>query len=206
MSALARYRQNGFSLLELVIAMVLTALLAVMAMQPVLRALQTRAQVAGNLAAIDTLRFVTERIVRELRQVRYDAQGNGFQLIALDPIAGADNASSGLCFSRVGGSVGTTYANLAIRRNGTNASLDNVSWPGCVALSPKLLADNVSALRFDYWTYGSGTPIGLALDDSAFGTKLAFIDVTLSVTANGGPAVSYRSRVVLRNGAWGTAK
>lgn len=206
MSALARYRQNGFSLLELVIAMVLTALLAVMAMQPVLRALQARAQVAGNLAAIDTLRFVTERIVRELRQVRYDAQGNGFQLIALDPIAGPGNASSGLCFSRGGGSVGTTYANLAIRRHGTIASLDNVSWPGCVALSPKTLADNVSTLRFDYWSYGSGTPMALALNDSAFGTKLAFIDVTLSVTANGSPAVSYRSRVVLRNGAWGTAK
>lgn len=199
-------RQQGFSLLELVIAMVLTGLLAAMAMQPVLRALQARASVANNLAAVDALRYATERMVRELRQVRYDAQGSGFQLAALDPIAGSGNASSGLCFNRVGGAAGATTASVALRQGGTLATFDNVGWPGCAAVSPKTLADRVSALRFDYWTYGSGTPVALALNDSAFGRKLAFIDVTLSVTPNNGPAVSYRSRVVLRNGAWGAAK
>ena len=108
MVAPARFREAGFSLLELVITMVLTALLAVLAMQPVVRALQARSRVAGNLAAIDALRFATERMVRELRQVRYDAQGSGFQLAALDPIAGISSASGGLCFTRVGGNAGTT--------------------------------------------------------------------------------------------------
>lgn len=206
MAARIPSRQKGFSLLELVIAMVLTALLAVMAMQPVLRALQARATVADNLAAVDALRYATERMVRELRQARYDAQGSGFQLAALDPIAGSSNASSGLCFTRVGGAAGATYASVSLRQSGALATLDNVAWPGCASVSPKTLADKVSALRFDYWTYGSGTPVALALTDSAFGTKLAFIDVTLSVTPNNGPAVSYRSRVVLRNGAWGAAK
>ena len=83
MAARIPSRQKGFSLLELVIAMVLTALLAVMAMQPVLRALQARATVADNLAAVDALRYATERIVRELRQARYNAQGTGFQLAAI---------------------------------------------------------------------------------------------------------------------------
>ncbi len=206
MAVPTRFRANGFSLLELVIAMVLTALLAVFAMQPVLSALQARSRVAGNLAAIDALRFATERMVRELRQVRYDAQGSGFQLAALDPVAGTSSASRGLCFTRVGGSAGATYASLALRQTGTTATLDQVSWPGCVAAGPKLLADRVSALRFDYWSYGSGTPVALALNDPAFGTKLAFIDITLSVTPNDGPAVSYRSRAVLRNGAWGATK
>ncbi len=206
MAARISSRQQGFSLLELVIAMVLTGLLAVMAIQPVMRALQARATVAGNLAAVDALRYATERMVREMRQVRYDAQGSGFQLAALDPIAGTSSASSGLCFNRVGGAAGATYASLSLRQSGTLATLDNVAWPGCTAASPKTLADKVSSLRFDYWTYGSGTPVALALNDSAFGKKLAFIDVTLSVTPNNGPAVSYRSRVVLRNGAWGAAK
>ena len=206
MVAPARFREAGFSLLELVITMVLTALLAVLAMQPVVRALQARSRVAGNLAAIDALRFATERMVRELRQVRYDAQGSGFQLAALDPIAGISSASGGLCFTRVGGNAGTAYTSLALRQSGTTATLDQVSWPGCAAASPKTLADRVSSLRFDYWSHGSGTPVALALNDAAFGTKLAFIDITLSVTPNDGPAVSYRSRVVLRNGAWGAAK
>ncbi len=206
MVAPARFREAGFSMLELVITMVLTALLAVSAMQPVVRALQARTQVAGNLAAIDALRFATERMVRELRQVRYDAQGSGFQLVALDPVAGTSSASQGLCFTRVGGGAGNSYASLTLRQTGTAATLDAVSWPGCAAAAPKTLADRVSSLRFDYWSHGSGTPVALALNDAAFGTKLAFIDITLAVTPNGGPAVSYRSRVVLRNGAWGAAK
>ncbi len=202
----ARLRQAGFSMLELVITMVLTSVLAVLAMQPVMSALQARSRVAGNLAAIDALRFATERMVRELRQVRYDAQGSGFQLAALDPVAGSSSASRGLCFTRVGGDAGNSHTSLALRQTGTTATLDQVSWPGCAAVGPRTLADRVSSLRFDYWSHGSGTPVALALNDAAFGTKLAFIDITLAVTPNGGPAVSYRSRVVLRNGAWGAAK
>ncbi len=199
--------QQGFSLLELVIVMVLTGLLAVMAMQPILRAIQARTTVANNLGAIDALRYATERIVRELRQVRYDAQGSGFQLVSLIPIAGTTNASNGICFTRVGGSAGGIYSSIAIRQNGTQATLDNVTFPTCAAVAPNALADKVGTLRFDYWSYGSGsTPVALALTDASFGTKLSFIDVTLSVTPNNGAAVSYRSRVVLRNGAWGAPK
>lgn len=199
-------RQHGFSLLELVIVMVLTSLLAVMAMQPVLRALQARSAVAANLAAVDTLRFATERIVRELRQMRYDADGTGFQILPLTALAGSSSASTGLCFVRAGGSNGVSNASLAIRQSGSSATLDSVGWPNCAAANPRHLAEQVSSLRFDYWTYGNGTPMALALNDSAFGTKLAFIDVTLSVVPGSGPAVSQRTRVVLRNGAWGAAK
>ncbi len=199
--------QHGFSLIELVVAMVLTSLLAVAAMQPVLRALQARSAVAGNLAAIDGLRYATERMLRELRQVRYDAQGAGFQLLPLDAIAGSTNASAGLCFSRAGGSGGNAWSSLLFRKNGALATLDTVSYPGCTAVAPATLSDKVSALRFDYWSYGSGsTPVALALNDSQFGTKLAFIDITMSAISTSGSNVSYRSRVVLRNGAWGAAK
>lgn len=199
--------QQGFSLLELVIVMVLTALLAVMAMQPILRAIQARATVANNLGSIDTLRYASERIVRELRQVRYDARGAGFQLIALNPIAGAVNASSGLCFLRVGGIAGNALSGIAIRQSGTQATLDNIAFPACAAVAPNRLADKLSALRFDYWSFGSGsTPVALALSDPLFGSRLAFIDITMSVTPNDGAPVSYRARVVLRNGAWGATK
>ncbi len=203
-------RQHGFSLIELVIAMVLTSLLAVAAMQPVLRAIQARSAVAGNLSAIDSLRYATERMVRELRQVRHDAQGSGFQLIPLNAIAGSSNASSGLCFSRAGGNGGNAWTSLALRQTGTLATLDTVSFPACAASSPATLADRVASLRFDYWAYGSAgngsAPVALALTDPAFGSKLSFIDITLTVTPANGAPVSHRSRVVLRNGAWGVAK
>ncbi len=207
MNTHASVHQHGFSLIELVVAMVLTSMLAVAAMQPVLRTLQARAAVAGNLAAIDGLRYATERMLRELRQVRYDAQGTGFQLLPLDAIAGTSSASAGLCFSRAGGSAGSSWSSLSFRKSGTLATLDTVSYPGCTATAPSTVADKVSALRFDYWAYGSsGTPVALALNDAAFGTKLSFIDITLTVTPDSGTPVSHRSRVVLRNGAWGVAK
>ena len=94
MNAQPTVHQHGFSLIELVVAMVLTSMLAVAAMQPVLRAIQARSAVASNLSAIDGLRYATERMVRELRQVRYDAQGTGFQLLPLDAIAGTTSASA----------------------------------------------------------------------------------------------------------------
>ena len=207
MNAHPPIHQHGFSLIELVVAMLLTSMLAVAAMQPVLRALQARAAVAGNLSAIDGLRYATERMLRELRQVRYDAQGTGFQLLPLDAIAGSTNASAGLCFSRAGGSAGNAWSSLSFRKSGALATLDAVSYPGCGTSSPSTLADKVSAMRFDYWTYGSGSaPVALALNDAAFGTKLSFIDITLTVTPANGTPVSHRSRVVLRNGAWGVAK
>lgn len=199
--------EQGFSLLELVVVMVLTATLAVAAMQPILSAFRARSAVATNLSAIDGLRYATERIVRELRQTRYNAQGSGFLLAPLDPIAGSSNASAGLCFTRVGGHAGGTLASVAVRRNGKLATLDRVTYPGCTAVGPQTLADRVASLRFDYWSYGSdSTPVALALTDSQFGTRLAFIDITMTANASDGSPVSYRTRVVLRNGAWGAAK
>ena len=94
MNAQTSVHQHGFSLIELVVAMVLTSMLAVAATQPVLRAIQARAAVTSNLSAIDGLRYATERMVRELRQVRYDAQGTGFKLTPLDAIAGTTSASA----------------------------------------------------------------------------------------------------------------
>lgn len=199
--------QHGISLIELVVVMVLTSTLAVAAMQPILAAFKARAAVASNLSAIDGLRYATERIVRELRQTRYDAQGSGFLLLPLDPIAGSSNASNSLCFTRVGGTAGSAHASIAVRRSGQLATLDRVIYPGCSAASPQALAERIGSLRFDYWSYGSGsTPVALALNDSQFGTKLAFIDITMSAISTSGSNVSYRSRVVLRNGAWGAAK
>jgi prepilin-type N-terminal cleavage/methylation domain-containing protein len=199
--------EQGFSLLELVIVIVLISILAVAAMQPILTAFQARSMVATNLSIIDALRYATERIVRELRQTRYDAQSSGFLLVPLDPISGSSNASAGLCFTRVGGDTGSTHTSIAIRASDTLATLDRVAYPGCAAASPQTLADRMASLRFDYWSYGSsGAPVALTLTDSQFGTQLAFIDITLTASANSGSPVSYRSRVVLRNGVWGAPK
>ena len=90
---------------------------------------------------------------------------------------------------------------------GTLATLDYVTLPACTASSPKTLADNISGVRFDYWRFGSGsTPLPLALTDPQFTTLLAYVDIALSAIPATGLPISYRTRVLLRNGAWGTKK
>ncbi len=208
MDTLRASSQSGFSLLELVLVMVLTAVLAVMSLQPLIGAFRARAEVAGNITAIDALRYSTERLARELRQARFDAQGSGFQITALDPISGIANASRGICFTRVGGSSGDSLATLAAQLVSGVASLGTAtSYPGCATASPQVLANRVTTLRFDYWSYGStAVPQALSITDPNFGKLLAFIDITMAVSTPDATVVTYPTRVVLRNGAWGETK
>ncbi len=208
MDTLPPSAQSGFSLLELVLVMVLTAVLAMMSLQPLIGAFRARAEVAGNIAAIDALRYSTERLARELRQARYDAPGNGFQVRPISPVSGMANASSGICFTRSGGSTGDSLATLAAQWSGGVASLGTAaSFPGCAMAAPQVLANRVTTLRFDYWSFGANAvPQALSVTDPDFGKLLSFIDITMSVSTPDATIVTYPTRVVLRNGAWGEAK
>ena len=202
---------QGFTLIEVVIVIVLSGILASAAVQPLIQAFTARARVANNLDAIDGLRYATERIVREMRQTQYDTAGTGFQLKALDYASSSGNASNGICFKRSGGSTGTSTANIALRKSGTLLTLDQgVSYPACNAVQANTLAANVSNLLFTFWSYGStSTPVALAVGNANFGQLLSFIDITLTITPAGNAGVTpvtLQSRVVLRNGAWGAAK
>ncbi|MEO0316788.1 MAG: hypothetical protein RL404_465 [Pseudomonadota bacterium] len=208
MDILRAHPQAGFSLLELVLVMVLTSVLAIMSIQPLIGAFRARAEVAGNVTAIDALRYATERLAREIRQARFDTAGSGFQVRPLDLISGVANASRSICFTRVGGAAGNSLTTLAAGLSGSSASLDTVaSYPGCAAVSPQVLANRVTTLKFEYWTYGtSSVPQALSTTDPNFGKLLAFIDITMSVSTPDGTIVTYPTRVVLRNGAWGETK
>ncbi len=202
---------RGFTLIEVVIVIVLTGILAAASVQPLIQAFTARARVANNLDAVDSLRYATERIVRELRQTQFDAAGSGFQLKALDYTSSSASSSNGICFKRSGGTTGTSVASIALRKSGTLATLDqSTSYPGCSAVLPNTLSDKVANLQFTYWSFGStATPVALTVGDANFGRLLNFIDITLTITPAGNSGVtpvSLRTRVVLRNGAWGAAK
>lgn len=212
MDAFPFRRSQGFSLLELVVVIALTGVLAAAAVQPLIQALNARARVAANLEAIDGLRYATLRVVRELRQARYEAAaGAAFQVKATDAASAAATGSAGICFRRSGGVDGNAQATVAVRQSGGSVTLDSgTSLPACAATSPSQLAARVTGLRFDYWAYGNGgagaAPVALAVGDPNFATLLSFVDVTLTVASADGAPVSYRTRVALRNGPWGAAK
>lgn len=202
---------RGFTLIEVVIVIVLTGILASASVQPLIQAFTARARVVNNLDVIDGLRYATERIVREVRQAQYDAAGSGFQLKALDYASSSGNTSNGICFKRSGGSTGTSMASIAVRKSGALVTLDQgITYPTCSALQANTLAGNVSNLQFTYWSYGStSTPVALAVGDASFGLLLSFIDITQTITPVGNSGVTpltLHTRVVLRNGPWGAAK
>lgn len=202
---------RGFTLIEVVIVIVLTGILAAVSVQPLIQAFTARARVVNNLDAVDSLRYATERIVRELRQTQFDAAGSGFQLKALDYTNGSGSSSNGICFKRSGGTTGTSLASIALRKSSTLVTLDqSTTYPGCSAVLANTLTDKVSNLQFTYWSFGStATPVALAVGDANFGRLLNFIDITLTITPSGTSGVTpvtLRTRVVLRNGAWGAAK
>lgn len=202
---------RGFTLIEVVIVIVLSGILASAAVQPLIQAFSARARVANNLEAIDGLRYATERIVREVRQTQYDAAGTGFQLKALDYASSGSNISNGICFKRSGGAIGSSIANIALRKSGSRVTLDqDTTYPTCSNVQANTLTGNVSNLQFNYWSFGSSsTPVALAVGDANFGLLLSFIDITLTITPvgiSGATPLTQHTRVVLRNGAWGAAK
>lgn len=209
MTAQPSARASGFTLIELIIVIVLTGILAAASVQPLVQTLSMRTGVDNNLKTIDNLSYATERMVRELRQTYFDPiGGTGFQLQPLNVTSSSGNTSGGICFQRAGGSDGKNLATIALRRSGSMISFDAATnFPGCTAVNPQTLADNATALQFTYWTYGSGTQAtALAIGDPGFTKKLHFIDITVSLANSSGAQVSHTTRVVLRNGAWGAAK
>ena len=203
------FSATGFTLIELIIVMLLTSVLAMAALPPLTQVLRARARLHNHLDAVDSLRYATERMVRELRQTHYDATGGGFQITPIDPVTSGSASSTGLCLRRTGGVDGTSWSSVAFRKSGNVVTLDPaISLSNCSAAQPQTLATEVSQLQFDFWSYGSGAaPVALATNHPSFGQLLSFVDITMSVLpADTSTALRHRSRVVLRNGAWGADK
>jgi len=181
-----RDRADGFTLIELIVVTVLLGILAMTASTPLLQGLMARKQVSDDLDAIGKLRYATERIAREIRQVQYDA-ANGYVLTSW--------SSSALCFSRWGAS-GTTVP-VSINWSGSTVIYANDS--SCPTTGSTLV-DNVSNLKFDFFAFeDSGNVISPSLSSPTFKNDIRYIDITLTLTQDGA-SLSHRTRVSLRNG------
>jgi len=198
----------GFTLVELILVIVLIGILASVASEPLIQGLKAREEVTSDLYAIGKLRYATERVVRELRQVQFISSGSGFQLTALDPDPIVTNSSAGVCFTRVGGSAGTTLTTVAVRKTSTLVTYDLPASCASPNLAPTTLADGASSLNFEYYGFVDPNigPVGLLpvpVGDANFGAKVNVVDVTLTLTTAGGAVLSHRTRVLLQNGVWG---
>lgn len=165
-------RHRGFTLMEMVLTLTVLAVLATVAAPYLSNGVTAYNDTAGALETVGKLRVVSERLVREIREIGRDGGGN-FAITV--PLSGTN-----LQFIKLDGEQ-VTVSEVAPLAHLAYAS---------VAGTPTLV-DEVTSLTFNYWRADGLTP---ATDNS----DVAFIDFELVLT-HAGNGYRQRSRIALRN-------
>ena len=167
----------GFSLVEMVVSIVVLGVLAAVTAPVFTSSMRVYVESDAHLTTLSKARYATERIARELREVRYDTANSRYDF-------GAITATS-LVFTKQDATTVTVAA------AGANVNLRYVP-PNITAP----LTDELSALNFLYCT-ALQTPQILP-GCTADATNVASVVVSLTLT-NRGATHTQRVRVALRN-------
>lgn len=164
----------GFSLVELVVSVVVLGVLAAVTAPVFTSSMRVYVESDAHLTTLSKARFATERIARELREVRYDASNSRYDFgpISATSMVFTKQDSTTVTVAAAGANVNLRYAP------------PNITAP---------LTDELSAVNFRYCT-ALETPPACTADAS----NVASVEVTLTL-ANRGATHTQRVRVALRN-------
>jgi prepilin-type N-terminal cleavage/methylation domain-containing protein len=162
----------GFTLIEVAIVIVVLGILATASIPLLVNTFRAYEVNQSNITTLSKLRYATERIARELREVRYTA---GAYVITMNPnsvsFTKEDAAGTGVTITGAPPTVTVQYSTPAMSAT---------------------LTDQVSALQFDYFDINNSN-VGVT------SANVAYVDVALTLTdPNSGPATQ-RTRIALRN-------
>jgi MSHA biogenesis protein MshO len=166
-------RKNGFTLIELVIAIVVIGIIAA-AVTPVMVKSMDAYNATLNVAiTLDKLRYASERIAREIREATVGTlnMNTAAPQFTRDDYAGSIN----------------TVRSVAIARSG---EIVNLSYNTPSVTPPPVLTDQSTALSFAYYDVDGVITTAAA--------AVRYVEINLTLTANGQP-YSQRTRVALRN-------
>jgi prepilin-type N-terminal cleavage/methylation domain-containing protein len=164
--------QNGFTLVEMVAALTVLALLAAIVGPLLTNGARAYNESAAAVHTLSKLRIASERLVRETREIRRDGSGNYDISLPL--------SSTTLEFFKTDNERVTISATVPL------VTLAYASIGGTPVLS-----DEVSAFSFSYFQADGSLP---AIDNS----DVAFIEFELVLT-HAGNNYAQRSRIALRN-------
>ncbi len=171
-----KHRANGgFTLIEMVAAMVIAGILVAVSVPMLSNGFRAYEASRASLATISKLRYATERMAREIREVRRNAPTT-YDISAPSPIA----AGNSITFTKQDG------VTVTIAQAGPTVTL-TYSAP----IATAILTDQLSSLQFNYFQADGVT----AANTTA---NVAFVQITLSLT-QGTATYSQRTRVGLRN-------
>lgn len=164
---------NGFTLMEMVIVLVMLGLMAAIAGPYLSNGMRAYNDSAAAVHTLSKLRLASERLVREIREVRRDAAGNYDLTLPLTPDA--------LQFFKIDGE------QVSIANTGAELTLAYSSVAGG---APFTLSDELASLSFNYLKTDGSPYTGI--------TDLGIIEFEL-VLSHAGNDYRQRSRVALRN-------
>jgi len=163
---------KGFTLVELVIALTMLAVMAAVSAPYMTRAVQAYNNSSDALQTLGKLRNASERLVREIREIRRLPSGDYDVTIGANP----------LVFTKIDGETVTVN---------TTPPLVTLSYASVSGVTPTL-TDEVSSLTFSYWQSDGSSPA--TVDNVAYIEFELILDPGTAATP-----WSHRSRVALRN-------
>lgn len=191
-------RNNGFTLVEIIISIVLLGILAAVGSSMISDTFKTTKMVDANQASRAQLRYAVERLAREIREIKYVSQGtamNGatnYTGYCIDTIS-----STSLIFNKpTSGDLDKTDC------KSTNTASVNISVSPTVNLNSSPLASNVIipySLAY-YLQDGSTTTTttGSTTTTAPPNAFVRFVVITLTVQ-DSGQSITERTRVALRD-------
>ena len=175
-------RSNGFTLVEMVLAILIIGLLGTAAAMTINYGARAAMETQTRVDTLSNLRMATERLAREIRQMRRDpAAATNYDIIS--------RSATGLSFRRLDGT-GSTARIVTI--NGSTPPIVTLTYDSPFVAPTPVLVNRVSALLLTYLQADG-------LTASANNADLAFVEINLTITDNYGNAFTQRSRVALRN-------
>ena len=172
-----RARVAGFTLIEMVFAMVITGVLAAAAAPAAINAFKEYESARAERETLDKLRYALERMAREIRETKY-VSGTGYSI---------NMSSTAPAFTKNGPTYGTTDPTVTISQSG---SLVQMAYSSSTLATAPTLTDQLNSLSFAYYT-SAGVSTASASD-------VKYVEIDLSL-ANGTRIYAERTRVGLRN-------
>lgn len=165
-------RTRGFTMVEAVVAIVLMGILGMAAIPLISGGVETYQITSSQLVTLSKLRYATERIAREIREVRrVPATPTNYDITTAP-----------------GSSV--TFTKLDATQVTISTALPLVTLAYSTPAASATLSDQVSALAFRFLDINNAV--------TASAAQVAFVEVTLSLTVDG-VVLQQRTRVGLRN-------